>query len=149
MNESINTSFLIMIVAVIITVIAVLMITFFSYSRAYKTKNKIIDIIESHNGYNNAAKTEIEQYLTDVGYNIRRNSNACPRYNGQNSIDNSSNYAFCVYRFATNKKDYSDNKEYSAGYYYTTYIFVNINIPIINDMVELKVKGQSRTIYEI
>ena len=63
MNESINTSFLIGMIAAFITIISLLMITFFSYSRAFKTKNKMVDIIEKYNGYNNSAKNEIEQYL--------------------------------------------------------------------------------------
>ena len=41
MNESINTSFLIGMIAAFITIISLLMITFFSYSRAFKTKNNI------------------------------------------------------------------------------------------------------------
>lgn len=149
MNESINTSFLVMMVAILITIISVLMIAFFSYSRAYKTKNKMVDIIEKYNGYTNEAKKEIEQYLKDVGYNVRRTESSCPKYNGKTSIDHSSSYAYCVYKFSTKKKDSSTGKEYSSGYYYTVHIFVNINLPLINDFVELKVKGQSRTIYDI
>ena len=42
MNESINTSFLIGMIAAFITIISLLMITFFSYSRAFKTKNKMV-----------------------------------------------------------------------------------------------------------
>lgn len=138
MNESINTSFLIGMIAAFITIISLLMITFFSYSRAFKTKNKMVDIIEKYNGYNNSAKNEIEQYLKDVGYNVKRKSKSCPKYDGENSINNNSTYAYCVYEFSTNR-----------GKYYTIYIFANLNFPVINNIIEVKIKGQTRTIYDL
>lgn len=138
MKESISTSYLVMMVAILITVISVLIITFFSYSRAYKTKNKIVDIIEKYEGYDSRTKKEIDQYLKDVGYNVLRKSKSCPSFNGQSAMEHNSTYAYCVYEFDTNR-----------GKYYSVYIFVNINLPIFNDFVELKVKGQSRTIYDL
>ena len=170
MNESINTSFLIGMIAAFITIISLLMITFFSYSRAFKTKNKMVDIIEKYNGYNNSAKNEIEQYLKDVGYNVKRKSKNCPKYDGENSINNipcdnyfvyfsftknpkasdywvsskhvyinkNKTYAYCVYEFSTNR-----------GKYYTVYIFANLNFPVINNIIEVKIKGQTRTIYDL
>lgn len=138
MSESIGTSYLVMMVAVIISIFSVLIITFFSFSRAHKTKNKMVDIIEKHEGYDSGTKKEIDQYLKDVGYTVKRKSVSCPRFKGQSSLNNNSTYAYCVYEFPTNR-----------GKYYTVYIFVNINLPIINDFVELKIKGQSRTIYDL
>ena len=138
MNESISTSYLVMIVAIVISVISTLLITFFAYSRAFKTKNKLVDIIEKYEGYNINSNAEIEQYLKDVGYNVRREEKTCPSFNGVSAIGTNSAYAYCVYEFDTNR-----------GKYYTIHVFVNLNIPIINDVLELKVKGQSRTIYDL
>ena len=138
MSESISTSYLVMIVAIVISVISTLLITFFAYSRAFKTKNKLVDIIEKYEGYNINSNAEIEQYLKDVGYNVRRESKTCPSFNGVSAIGTNSSYAYCIYEFDTNR-----------GKYYTIHVFVNLNIPIINDVLELKVKGQSRTIYDL
>lgn len=138
MNESISTSYLVMMIAILISVISVLIITFFSYSRAYKTANKVIDIIEKYEGYNESSRKEIDQYLKDVGYSVTRRTTSCPKFNGKSSINNNSTYAYCVYKFDTTR-----------GAYYTVHIFVNINLPLVNQIIELKVKGQSRTIYDL
>lgn len=138
MNESINTSFLVGIIAAFISILSLLIITFFSFSRAYKTKDKMVDILEKYNGYNNKAKNEIDQYLKDVGYSVKRKSTKCPTYNGAYSLNNNSTYAYCVYEFSTNR-----------GKYYTVYIFANLNLPVINNIIELKIKGQTRTIYDL
>ena len=43
-----------------------------------------------------------------------------------------------IYEFSTNR-----------GKYYTVYIFSNLNFPIINNIIEVKIKGQTRTIYDL
>ena len=138
MEESISTSYLVMMIAIIISVLSALIITFFLFSRAHKTKNKMVDIIEKYEGYSDSATKEIDQYLKDVGYNVQRKSTNCPEFNGKSSLNDNSTYAYCVYEFDTNR-----------GKYYTVYVFVNLNLPIIGDVLEIKVKGQTRTIYDL
>ena len=55
-----------------------------NYTRAFKVKNKIVNIIEENEGFNTRSKERISTYLNEIGYNtVQIDSGRCP--NGSSS----------------------------------------------------------------
>ena len=61
MKESISTSYLFMAVIIIIGLCAIVIIGGLSYSKAFKIKNRMIEIIEKYKGYTSETEADIEQ----------------------------------------------------------------------------------------
>lgn len=108
-----------------------------NYNKAYKYKNKIINIIEQNEGYDNTAKEKIHKYRVAIGYSldtdIKVDSSQCVQDEG-----------FC----------YKENIQSTTGElskkYYTVTTAVNIDIPILNkflpNMNVFQVSGDTKTI---
>lgn len=138
MKESIGTTFVINIILVFLAVIGFLMIGFFGYSRAFKTKNKVIDIIEKHEGFTNAAKIEIDAYYKTIGYATNRAGKRCNNKARASETYSGTNYAYCVYQYTTGR-----------GYYYSVTVYMTYNFPIIQSLIQIPVEGETKIIYEL
>ena len=157
MNESISNAMVFMIVIVVISVSAGIVLYSMGYSKTYKIKDKVIDIIELNSGYrttanghssdnSDAVRDEIEAYLRTVGYtsdidglNVNDSSNRCPQINGKDAVNELRNYKYCIYEEKTVK-----------GSYYTVKVYMTYNIPLIGDFFKLRysITGDSRVIFE-
>ena len=141
MREAIGTSYIFSIVIAFIGIIFLILIGSLSYSKAFKVKTKIIDIIEKNNGYDdNAVRTEIDNYLKTAGYTVTKANNrgTCSTVNGKEAINTIKNYDYCVYRFKTVK-----------GYYYHVTVFISFDIPVISSYLKIPVSGETRVIYDL
>ncbi len=140
MKETINTAFLFNLMFIFFTIIMVLVTSSLSYSKAFKIKNRIVEIIELHQAYNNRAKTEIDDFLRDIGYKIVpwKRSKKCTANKGTLLNTGSTGYNYCVY----------GNKVYN-GTYYVVEVFIYFDFPIINDIVEIPVFGETKIIYDL
>lgn len=138
MKESIGTSFIINIIAVFLATIGILMIGFFGYSRAYKTKDKVIDIIEKYEGYTRDAEKEIEDYYKTVGYGTKKKGSNCKNDPDASAISNGKNYRYCIYKYDTGR-----------GSYYSVTVYMTYNFPIIQSLIQIPVSGETKIIYEL
>lgn len=141
MRESIANSYVFNIIIVFVGIIIAILIGSLSYSKAFKVKTKIVNIIENYKGYNNQeVRQEIDNYLKSTGYTVTRTNNrgTCPDVNGVKAINTIKNYDYCIYRFNTVK-----------GPYYRITVFISFDIPIISSYLRIPMSGETRVIYEL
>lgn len=111
-----------------------------NYAKAFRVKNRIINIIEQQEGMNSEASNQIGQYLTDRGYSIdcaeidRVKCDACQ----------------CVSDIANNAQGYS-YKEVSTREqrYYVVETYILFDIPIIGIDFPIAVRGETRVMENI
>lgn len=121
-----------------IIVFVIIFIFFFAgsltYSKAFKVKNRIVDIIEKYEAYNQNAKDEITSTLSEMGYRVNFSNKGCPQRNGKDSLTVTNNgYRYCVYEYDTNK-----------GKYYGVSAYMYFEFPIIGQSMEFPVYGETR-----
>lgn len=124
MREAVGSALLLNIVLVFIGIVSMILVGSIAYSKAYKVKNRIINIIEKYDGEcfnDDSSKTslgkcyeEIEDELKKMGYssNIRSNlDNVCPKDMSSNvanvlkiervypALNFNYGHKYCVYRY--------------------------------------------------
>lgn len=131
MKQGVGFSVTINIIAIFIVVTFAFLVASLNYYKAYKVNNAIADSIEKYEGFNDLAKKEIEQKLIGLGY-----------VNGGGSCSsenlNDSNFSYCVYAETTT----------NGKLKYKIVTFLNFNIPIINQTMNLPVKTYTKPIYQ-
>lgn len=113
-----------------------------NYNKAFRVKNKIISAIEECEGISSdssdCAHTEIEGYMKQVGYSVPKdfNSDVC----SGGIIGN----GWCA------KENVVSSGELGNRSYYTVVTAVNIDLPIINNILPnmkiFQVSGNTKTI---
>jgi hypothetical protein len=144
MNESIGS------VSLYNIIIAFLAITFaflagaVSYSKAFRVNTRIVQAIETYEGYNEQAITDINRQLNNLGYRQKPLGEyySCPMKGDmqakQTTVDAIySNYVYCVYEFP----DGNDR------YHYGVLTYIYIDIPIIGDLLEIPIYSISDSYY--
>lgn len=139
MKESIGNSYLIMIAMVFLFILMGLLVSALSFSKAFKAKNKIINVIEKYNGFNSESQAEVEKDLFKMGYKGSNSVSLCETIDNMTIVHDATkgSYNYCVYEVKT-----------SRGYYYHVVTFTNFDIPILGDYIKFEVKGDSRTVYQ-
>lgn len=133
MKQGIGFSVTINIIAIFIVVTFAFLVTTLNYYKAYKVNNAISDSIEKYEGYNALSKAEIERKLTSLGY--VNGGGRC----GQGNENDNPNFSYCIHE--------QDNKS-KGKYRYKIVTFLNFNIPIINQTVNLPVNTYTNWIYQ-
>lgn len=154
MRESLGGSMLLNLVIIFAGLVIVFFIGILSYSKAYRVKNRIIEIIEKYGTYEkidtstntNAVTAELNEDLKAVGYetslskkcNTIRSRLINEKYDAglSQNLNKSYGYNYCV--FEVNK---STN---STGKYYVVVTFINFQVPIIGDFLTLPVYGETK-----
>lgn len=143
MRDAIGQTFTIQIILFFLVVINCYLAFSVNYTKAFRIKNNIVAIIEQQEGFtqtgeNNAA-ARIEAIMLNTGYNVDASVlNNCGQ--GYTAIENNAG-GFCL----------SVHKNPDGSGYYGVKTYVNINIPIINNILPLSnifaIKGETKTIY--
>ena len=134
MKEAIGTSFVFTLMMTFVGILIVMFVGSIAYTKGFKVRNKIIDLIEKNEGYNETAVKQIDADLASIGYRIV--DKKCPERNGASSIQKS-DYRYCVYQYNEQK-----------GSYYGVTVFIHFDIPLIGDFVEIPIYGESRLIFD-
>jgi hypothetical protein len=140
MREGIGQAFLFTLVGIIVGFIVILLISSMVYSKTYKIKTKLIDIIDKYDGDISSARYEIQQYLTDIGY--RKNTNnyqSCPSKSGGTILNNNDIYHYCLYEF---------NTDSNKGKYYGALVYIYFDIPLVGHLLEFPVYGETEVFFE-
>ena len=142
MKSAIGNAFIMNFIIIFTVIFIGLFVTSLSYTKAMKVKNKITDIIEVHNGFDDDTKGEIEAYLKEAGYKISKGDKSkCTYKNSPNGMEvvypknNASNYDYCVFKFE------NDN-----GTYYGVKTYMYLDIPVIGDVVKIGIYGETKTL---
>jgi len=117
-----------------------------NYTKAFRAKNKIIDVYESYEGNlkNSGAQEKINTYLKKIGYRPASHYVTAANAKCGNKCDCSSGL-YCVENISVDGES-ALNKSYAEV---TT--FISIDLPIINQILPhiefFKVKGSTKTVY--
>lgn len=138
MRESVGQAFLYNLVIILITIMIFILVGSLAYSKAYKIKNKLVDIVEKYKGYNSSAKDEIDEYLGSIGYKVNPHGSQRCKQRGDGIIltNEATTYRYCVYRY-----------EESKGTYYGINTYIYFEFPIIGDVLEVPVYGETEVFY--
>lgn len=156
MRESIANTYVFSIVIIIVGICSTLMIVSMNYSKVYKMKNRVIEIIEKYGEYNDdEVKNEIDTFLQNSGYPpYASNTIKCPngrgndtavggilndRNTGIQAINKLGNYKYCIYQYKTAK-----------GSYYSVVLYMTFDFPLIGEFIkiELPMYGDTKIIFD-
>lgn len=147
MKESIGGSMLLYLVLIFVTVVMLLFSSILTYSKAYKIKNRIIEVIEKYGMYNSTVANEINPDLSVAGYKANQTSNCDDIYNklirtkySEDKLSrnhNSYGYNYCIFK-STNTEGVNE------GSYYVVVTFVEFQFPVIGDIMTFPVYGETK-----
>lgn len=145
MREALGNAFVMNIVIVIVVILIGVVVSSLAYTKAYKVKNMIISSIEENDGWNENTRSEVDDNLRTIGYKLNRNGvQNCVDPTGTDPASRctlsaiGSDYHYCVYTCNTNK-----------GNYYRVTSYMYFDIPVIGNMLEFPVNGESKTFYDM
>lgn len=146
MHESMGNAFITGLVITFIIIFMLFFATSTSYTKAFKVKNKIVEILEKYDDILNESPTtssgltanienEINTILSDIGYRISPNPNNCPLRNGVGAVNKNqtANYEYCIYKYET-----------SRGTYYGVTAYMYYQIPVIGAELKFPVYGETK-----
>ncbi len=153
MRGAIGNAMVMNIVITFIILTTAFLVSSISYSKAFKVKTKIIDIIEKYDGDFNKTSNkesvitnEINQFLGQTGY---RTTSATAKGNCNKYVDSSketlmgttSSYDICIIQKNNNSSTYH-------GPYYKVVVYMYFDFPIIGDMIKIPVSGETRSFFK-
>lgn len=160
MKEAIGQAFIVNLILFFFVILVLLFFGSINYSKAYKTKNRLITTIEKYGGYpadNNEREdatdelNEIKENLVKAGYqtvtkdvglvgkcnNIAKKSGGTVLYPLDEDFSNNRNYEYCIIK-----------KSSSIGSYYQVVAYMRFEIPLIGGMLNFPVMGETKVLYD-
>ena len=148
MKESVGYTVTLNVVITFIIIVFAFLSAALIYFKSNKVSNVITDTIEKYEGYNTIAQNEINTKLTSLGYN-KKSVNCTNYYNriGDSERVNcstsltSGDDGYCV--FVCDEE--VDGENY---YYYKISTNMMLNIPIINDILDIPIFSNTSRLYD-
>ena len=158
MRESIGGTWLTGIVITFLALFAGFLAYSISYTKAFRVKDRIIQIIEENEGFtmahntlenrldnvmnasedalivNGSAEAEIFNFIQNIGYNYSTNITC------DNNIYDTSKYGYCIEKHCVN----SENVD---KVYYKVTSYISLQIPVISITVQIPITGETTTLY--
>ena len=158
MKEAIAQTFIVSLILFFFGILLLLLFGSINYSKAFKAKNKLINLVEKYgDGISSddtikaAFKTEVDRELGNGGYQtISLNKSAdklCGKYYDKTSgtetliypnesdVKLKRSYDFCLIR-----------KQSETGPYYQVITFMRFEIPVIQDVMFFSVRGETKVL---
>ena len=143
MRDAVGGTFMIKLLLIFLAVYTVFIAIAINYAKAFKVKNKVINIIEQSEGvdYNDVSDAsvigQINTYMNDIHYGINTSSveKKCIGYDYINT-----ERGYCISKV--------ENYDSSASYYRVT-TFVTISVPIVRLEFTVPIQGETRKIERI
>ena len=154
MKESVGYTVTLNIIIIFIVIVFAFLSAALIYFKSNKVSNVITETIEKYEGYNSVSENEINVKIISIGYN--RKSVNCTNYRNKidtklkdTNVDNgecgtsltSGDDGYCV--FLCSEKN-TDGEWY---YYYKISTNMMINIPIINDILDVPIFSNTNRLY--
>jgi len=139
MREAIGGTWIFTIVIVFIVLFSGYLAISVNYSKAFNVKDKIVTIIEQNEGLNNNAQTEIDNYLSGVGYHVYGTCNSEEKGIGKST--NGNRYKYCV-----SKRTSGDSSTLKKTYYKVK-VFFRLDLPILGNIFTFPVSGETKAVY--
>lgn len=158
MKESIAQAFILNLIMFFFGILILLYFGSINYSKAYKSKNRIITVIEKYGVWDKNTKQEVEDNLVKTGYQTVLYTDAdsdtkCKQF------EDSGTLVFPVHKTSggDHTADWVGGRrydycvvEYSAakGKYYKVVVYMKFEIPIIGGFLSFPVMGETKVLYE-
>lgn len=150
MREAIGSTWLIGIVITFVAIFSAFLAYSISYTKAFKVKNEIVNIIEKNEGFSKSAnnldnvsddtlrkdmstEAQIFKYIKSIGYNYSAFEN------GTKPCNSMYKGGYCLEKYCVN------NGERNVTYYKVT-SYITLSIPVINFNINLPIKGETQTL---
>ena len=169
MKEAIGGTWLFGIVIVFVILFATIVSVSVNWSRAYKVKDEIINQIEKNNGFNDDTKAAIDEYIGGLGY---RSTGECPddgdtwygvvadgtMLSRSRGYRGKSGKNYCIKRTDINRREKNSLGQcvtvvgavgLPEAAYYSVAVFFKLDMPIIGSIFELRITGETSTLYNI
>ena len=166
MKESIGYTVTLNIIIVFITIIVAFLCAALIYFKSHKVSNVITSAIEKYEGYNTSSIEEINRNLTSLGYGSRSIENKCIN---ENPIDDEGSatgecwllpydydnaqgqLGYCIY-VCYEEASFKDDEWFAGNYtgeyyYYKIRTNMMLNIPIINDILDIPIYSNTNRLY--
>jgi hypothetical protein len=163
MREAIGSTWIYQLVVIFILLFVAFLILSLTFSKNYKTKNELINIIEKYEGVNDQSVRIINSYLTQTGNRVRGKCPsadnttwlAAPSLNSTQLVTPQANerYFYCVnkkWSKSTYKVDKGKNSKdivVKNKMFYQIKIFFRFNLPIIGNIYTFTVDGTTNDIF--
>lgn len=157
MRESIGGTWIFSLVIIFIVLFTGYLAVSINYSRAFKVKNSIIEIIEKNEGLSKDTRDKISEYLNGASYFVY---GSC-KCNGENKdkdceqgYDNvnsqSKKYRYCIKTLSYGVDNGDNNSDTSTAIPYNRYyirVFFRLDLPILGDILTFPVTGETKAVY--
>lgn len=141
MKAATGNALLMNIIIVFLVVVLGVLVTSITYTKAFRVKNRIVEIIENYDGDFNNHETDIRGDITNnlknVGYRLKGSSSCKTLSDGTTFYMEGKDYYYCIYRYTTGR-----------GYYYKVVTYMYLDLPVINQVVNISVHGETKVFYE-
>jgi hypothetical protein len=133
MRGALGNSLLLYLIIAFVIIIIVFFSSVLIYSKAYRAKNRIVEVIEKYGYYpeNNDADRSIEEEIVNslgaMGYQL----GDCKKSNGV--IQNKSGYKYCI-----------EKKSSNEGTFYKVTTYVEFYFPLINELFDPEVTSETK-----
>ena len=141
MKAATGNALLMNIIIVFLVVVLGVLVTSITYTKAFRVKNRIVEVIENYDGdFNNhedQIRNDITTSLSNVGYRLKGTSNCRTLNDGSTAYEEGKDYYYCVYRYGTDR-----------GHYYKVVTYMYLDLPVINEILNIPVYGETKVFYE-
>jgi len=168
MRESIGTSFMLNFIILFIFLVFAFLAGTFSYYKAYKINNYIVNTIEKYEGYNSYSSAEILEILRTIGYETTVDIN-CPatwqskgsayftsagldQYNLVGKKVSPDGLGYCVYLFMNDGASLADSATGSFAttdvyYRYGVLTYMKFKFPLLENALKIPIFSSTDRIY--
>lgn len=153
MRDAVGGSFMMKVFLIFLATYIVFMAIALNYAKAFRVKNKIIDIIEQNEGIadfnntNDEAIVKIGEYMNNIHYNMSSRGvreEDCKTRITSDVVYYNETYGYCIGK--KNPTPIDDNLE---AEYYQVITFVDLYIPLLELDYLIPIKGETRKIERI
>lgn len=140
MRNAIGTARVFQFVIIFILIFAAYLALSIKYSKTFKMKNEVINILERDQGITNKAKEVIANYLDASGYNATgKCETGTIGVNGTTTelANGSKKYDYCITRTS------GYNERFPQMSYYRVTLFYKFGLPYIDNIFTFEVSGET------
>lgn len=152
MRDAISGVMSLQIVVIVLIVMNCYLAFSVNYTKAFRVKNEILSIIEKNEGLTDDAKAQINQLMLDNNYRMNERFRIWCGNNGYDVTNDIGAGSFCYKRELVDVTGNGNINNTYKGSYYTVATFVNIDLPLVNNILPFAgnlflVKGETALIY--
>ena len=152
MKEAIGSYWLTMIVITFIVLFTGYLCLSINMNKAYKVKNEIINIIQKNNGLDEDALSQIQDYMTRVGY---RTNGKCDTSNNEvgyaisGTASTTNRAVFCVKEMTTEYESQTayTKEQFPKSAYYHVKVFFAVDLPVVRNIFTFGLKGSTKKLF--